>query len=132
MNYGPGRKYRNRSLKIDEIRLGNLISFEGKLAVVDSELLNQISMGALWEPVTITEENLRDKLDFNVREIGPCLIADRDPLCLVQARLILNKKIEAPFKVATLKQGNTLSIRYIHQLQNVWFDLTSTVLDHSL
>jgi hypothetical protein len=110
-----------------ELRVGNLLDYNGKTIIVDTIYYDQINLdftdfsGIKFEAlkgIPISEEWL---LKFGFA---------RFPWGLVKEELLFRDNIQTPCKELTLEVGNgfRVTVQYIHQLQNLYFALTGKEL----
>ena len=105
-------------MKATELRIGNLIqSKENRIFKVTSEDLQFIEAGSLCKPIPLTEEWLL-KLGFIKDEILEFYRDDKS-----------NSTIIIDYDFICLLGYSHVKIKYVHQLQNLYFALTNNEIE---
>jgi len=110
-------------MKASELRIGNLIigAFDNTLKVTISQMVNLDNGFESIEPIPLTEEWL---LKFGFKTDNKCW---RKDIHIFEYELI--KDDEFTFDVINVECNNwTVSVKYVHELQNLYFVLTGKEL----
>jgi hypothetical protein len=105
-------------MKASELRIGNLVDLIGVAVEITANHIKDISEGdSIYKAIPLTEEWLV-KLGFKERRYSMC------------APVYGNEIIELAndFSI-TYNGGRRVQIKYVHQLQNLYFALTGTELE---
>jgi hypothetical protein len=102
-------------IKANELRIGNWFDFNGRPMQVRPITINDIFYGKIYEPLPLTEEWLI-KFGF---EKTPLHYFKKDGIIL---------SVE-DFYYECFLGSNSVIIKYVHQLQNLYFALTGEELE---
>ncbi len=101
-------------MKASELRIGNLVNYCNKISVLNAELFLQLlKYTTPFEPIPLTEEWL---LKFGFEHLG-------------SSRFDFKRFTYYLYDGSFYNQSSRLStIKYVHQLQNLYFALTNEEL----
>lgn len=115
-------------MKANELRIGNLLRYDKTQDYCFIELIhnnhfdcrsivgNIFTPNAKYEPIPLTEEWL---LKFGFK---------RFPWGLVKGNLLFKDDLKCSYLILQVGNGFDTKIRYVHQLQNIYFALTGEEL----
>lgn len=119
-------------MRANELRLGNIVSKEGRPSLVDLNDFKMIYNGSwpIWKPIHITD-NWMIKLGFKkVKSNGVYWYEKK--LGKYKPVLVTNDIGEFGFseklKFVFIDEYDNIKLKYVHQIQNLYFSLTQTEL----
>jgi hypothetical protein len=117
-------------IQANELRIGNYVSMFGEQnLIVDISLLMDIENGVEFIPIPLTPEIL-EKCGFKETDVENMYEIDSDKFHTIR---VLVGSISFPFLFSKDKEYFKLyGIKYLHQLQNLYFALTGEELSITL
>jgi hypothetical protein len=114
-------------MKANELRIGNIIEYIGRLLPVTSEIIREVELNnATGQPIPLTEEWLIKfgfkKSDMGVYDEWFVFVGENGVFTIYQDTAGFNAFHGAAYNC-------TITIKFIHQLQNVYFSLTGNELE---
>lgn len=133
----PKLKKKMNTLTANELRIGNLVTYLGKIVSCDTNTIHAISKvvqpSALYQPIPLTDiwpEKLgfkKVKFDY-VIPISPCGVCSltlipQDDLCSTFSVMVSQSDDNDPDENVFLE-----AISFVHELQNLFFGITKKEL----